>query len=161
MFQVLRWSLNQVKFYVYHLFLACSDVCSVKENLDTVLWVSSWVACLGVLLESRIWHGEELDSLMCVWWMHRMSLSVSSNSHLGTVLMICISSFSPKPGESISPAFEGKTEFWENISMLRCSWGFFSVIGSHHSLEWATCHVCQSVSRGSQDCVWLTNTLEN
>lgn len=55
MFQVLRWSLNQVKFYVYHLFLARSDVCSVKENLDIVLLVSPKLGSLSwCALESRI-----------------------------------------------------------------------------------------------------------
>lgn len=53
---MLRWSLNQVEFYVYHCFLSCPDGCSVKEKTRHFL--------LSISLRTRV----SLKLCGLSWW---------------------------------------------------------------------------------------------
>lgn len=53
---MLRWSLNQVEFYVYHHFLSCPDGCSVKEKTRHFL--------LSISLRTRV----SLKLCGLSWW---------------------------------------------------------------------------------------------
>lgn len=137
-FQVLRRNLNQVSFYAYHLFLASSDVFSVKESkakrhcpLSLKLGGLSWCP-----LESRIRGGEELD----LHWGVYLHLP---NSHLGTVLMVCITSSSEEPVGQVQALLLGGKQDSERTfpSHHETEFVFSNRVSSFYG---ATCHVWQS-----------------
>lgn len=119
---------------------------SLWKNLrlrDTALLVLSWVSCLGVH-----WSPEyDVDRNWTCW--HKCDGCTEGvylhlpNSHLGTVLMVCITSFSQEPVGQVQTLLLGGKQDSERTfpSHHEAEFVFSNRVSSFYR---ATCHVWQS-----------------